>query len=309
MSEVSKKSLPWAKILIVAIPLWLAVSGGLGLWLHFRQQEKDRQDQRHAYRKDINADSVADDFAKIVNFLGPRHYGTTTSSESLQRMASMIEGAMGLSNIGYEVTKVAGKDQSGFTAPILMADVLRRKTKEEIWVLVPYDSPATLPRGQASASAVAASFAVAQTLVGRPLERNVRFVFLPMVDGDEQDQHAIAAQLQRLMAKHGEVWQVLLLGSMLHEGKLHAVCANAEQPMRRDLLKNVVISGDSQVQTRFCQILEQMNLPLAYLSTKPSEVISAEQEDEMLAAKKVIAVRAGDVAELLLLLANETQKK
>lgn len=313
MTTDARTSWPWAKILIVAVPVWLLVSGGVGLVLHFHYQEKERQEQKHAYRKDINAKSLADDFSKISSWVGARHHQTAEARSGLLRMASMIEGALGVNNIGYEVTKMAGKAQGDFTAPLLLADVLRRKTKEEIWLIVPYDSPASLPRGQASASAVAVSFAVAQSLVGRSFERNVRFLYVPMAYADEQDRLDMAAQVQRVIAVQGGAIQVLVLGSMLHEGKLTALTRDARQPLLREAADLVTASEDAEIclqgDGEFSSLLFEMNVPASLLLKKPLAEMTAGQEDSMEPGTVVLAQSASDVLEVLTRLAGNSQKK
>lgn len=313
MTTAARRSLPWAKILIVAVPVWLLLSGGVGLYLHFHYQEKERQEQQHAYRKDINAKSLADDFSKISSWVGARHHQTAEARQGLQRMASMIEGALGVNNIGYEVSKMAGKAHGDFTAPLLLADVLRRKTKEEIWLIVPYDSPASLSRGQASASAVAVSFAVAQSLVGRSFERNVRFLYVPMAYADEQDRLDMAAQVQRVIATQGGAIQVLVLGSQLHEGKLTALTRDSGQPLLRNAADLVTASEDAEIclqgDGEFSSLLFEMNVPAALLLKKPLAEMNAEQEDSLEPGTTVLARSAADVAEVVVRLAGESQKK
>jgi hypothetical protein len=313
MTTAARRSLPWAKILIVAVPVWLLVSGGVGLYLHFHYQEKERQEQQHAYRKDINAKSLADDFSKISSWVGARHHQTAEARSGLLRMASMIEGSLGVNNIGYEVSKIAGKAHGDFTAPLLLADVLRRKTKEELWLIVPYDSPAELTRGQASASAVAVSFAVAQSLVGRSFERNVRFLYVPMAYADEQDRLDMAAQVQRVIATQGGAIQVLVLGSLLHEGKLTALTRDSGQPLLRNAADLVTASEDAEIclqgDGEFSSLLFEMNVPAALLLKKPLAEMNAEQEDSLEPGTTVLARSAADVAEVVVRLAGESQKK
>lgn len=313
MTTAASRSLPWAKILIVAVPVWLLVSGGVGLYLHFHYQEKERQEQQHAYRKDINAKSLADDFLKISSLIGARHHQTPEARAGLLRMASMIEGSLGVNNIGYEVTKIAGKAHGDLTAPLLLADVLRRKTKEELWLIVPYDSPAELPRGQASASAVAVSFAVAQSLVGRSFVRNVRFLYVPMAYADEQDRLDMAAQVQRVISTQGGAIQVLVLGSMLHESKLTALTRDARQPLLREAADLMSASEDAQICLQedgdFSSLLFEMNVPASLLLKRPLAEMNTEQEDSLEPGSTVLARSAADVAEVLIHLAGESQKK
>jgi hypothetical protein len=313
MSEEQKQAGRGIKWLIVAIPIWLALSGGVGLWLHFRQEEKNRQKQEHAYRKDIDGKSLADDFTKMVDLLGPRHDKSDAARQSLQRMASMIEGAMGLSNIGYEVTRAAGRESQGVSAPVLMADVLRRKTEQEIWLIVPYDSPPQLPRGQSSASAVAVSLAVAQSLVGRDIDHNIRFLFLPAGFAEEQERLDAAAQVKRLIGAQGTPRLVLVVGGMLHGGKLSVVSRDAGSPTLREMQELVSVAEDASIclqdDGEFSSLLAEMNLPAVLIGTFPQEPMTAEQEDAMPAAKNLMTQSAAELVALLLQLADDVQKK
>ncbi len=300
------------KWLIVGIPMWLALSGGVGLWLHFRQQEREKQDHKHAYRKDIDAKSLGDDFSKIMDVIGPRHDDLDASRLSLWRMASMIEGAMGLNNIGYEVTRAAGGEGDRMSAPVLMADVLRRKTSQEIWLIVPYDSPSALPRGQATASSVAVSLAAAQSLVGRKLEHNIRFLFVPAAHAGEGPRREAAAQVKRLIAVQGSPRLALVIGSMLHEGKLSLISrqdGTSVVHQLRDLLSD---ADDAAICSRenneFSQLLAAMEIPSAHLCKRPESAMTALQEDAMPAAKNVMARSAEELVSVLLRLGGELQK-
>ncbi len=308
----AKRRINWVKILIVAVPVWLLVSGGIGLWAHFHYEEKERQEQRHAFRKDINALSLVDDFNKITQQIGPRYHASEEGRNGLQRMASMIEGSLGISNIGYEVKKVASLQDAESVAPLLLADVMRRETKEEIWLIVPYDSPASLPRGAASASAVSVSFAVAQSLVGQPLQRNVRFLYVPMAYAEEQ-RLDMAAQVRRLIGSTRVAVQVLVLGSMLHEGKMLALARDTELPLLRDAGDLIVISEGTEIcfqdDGEISSLLHEMNVPAALLFKKPDSEMSALLEDGIQAPAKVLAQSAEQVVAVLLRLSNPTQKK
>jgi hypothetical protein len=302
----------WVKILIVAVPVWLLVSGGVGLWLHFHYQEKERQEQPHAYRKDINAASLVDDFTKITEQIGPRHTQTEEARTGLHRMAAMIDGALGTSNIGYEVQRIAAVGSGDGKAPLFLMDVLRRTTSEEIWLVVPYDSTPEMSRGSASASAVAVSFAVAQSLIGQPLDRNVRILYVPSAYSDEQMRMDTAAQVQRLIASTKSAAQVLVLGTMLHEGELVALMRQSGQPLS-NAGKLVKVSEDAAIclqgDGEFSALLHEMNLPSALLFKMPEQQMAASLEDGIKAPATVLAESAGQVVQVLRHLASQPQKK
>jgi hypothetical protein len=281
-----------SKILIVVLPVWLAVSGGIGLWLHFQQQEKERQEQKHAYRQDIRAESVADDMQKIVERIGARHEASEAGKIGLLRMAAMIEGALGLNNIGYEVSKVASRGDDENVSPILLCDVMRRQTAEEIWVLVPYDSPSDLSRGQASASAVAVSFAVAQSLVGSTLPRNIRFAYLPSAHGAIEQRREMTERLQRLMKRRGAVVRVAVIGSMISE----------------DLVVQDIGKSPSD-QALWSELWPAREWPLSLLRAEGELPMNEQELDSCPVGSKVLASNAAQVVEQLRAWANEPQKK
>jgi hypothetical protein len=281
-----------SKILIVVLPVWLAVSGGIGLWLHFQQQEKERQEQKHAYRQDIRAESVADDMQKIVERIGARHGASEAGKIGLVRMAAMIEGALGLNNIGYEVSKVASRGDDENVSPILLCDVMRRQTAEEIWVLVPYDSPSDLSRGQASASAVAVSFAVAQSLVGSTLPRNIRFAYLPSAHGAIEQRREMTERLQRLMKRRGAVVRVAVIGSMISE----------------DLVVQDMGKSPSD-QALWSELWPANEWPLSLLRAEGELPMNEQELDSCPVGSKVLASNAAQVVKQLRTWANEPQKK
>lgn len=281
-----------AKILVIVLPVWLCVSGGIGLWLHFQQQEKERQEQKHAYRQDIRAESLADDWSKIVDRIGPRHESTDAGKLALQRIASMIEGALGLNNIGYEVSKVASRGDDQSVAPLLLADVMRRQTAEEIWVLVPYDSPSHLPRGQASASAVAVSFAVAQSLVGSDFSRNIRFAYLPAASAPLDQRREMTARLQRLMKRGGGVHRVVILGSMVQD-----------QVVEKELAKS------PSEQAQWSELWPTSDWPIVILRAESEQPMTDLEEDACPVGSKILASNAEHIVGLLRTWAGESQKK
>ena len=298
------------KFFVVLVPVWLLVSGGIGLWAHFHFQKKEQQEQKHAYRRSINEVSLLDDFAKITDDIGGRNLAQMNGADSLKRMSSMIEGSLGISNMGYEVKKVPGLEIDGVSLPIFTVDVLRRETKQEIWLVVPYDSPADVPRGAASASALSVSFAVAQALVGQPIENNVRFLFVPGGYASEDLRIDLLGKCQRLMSLGGRAKQILVLGSMLHAGPISAVGEDATQPIFvQQNIPIVVVSAAEygmQDDVRFSQLLLERGLPSTEIFAPADEAMAPQLEDSITPPAKLIAAQAEQV---LLLIRSLAQAK
>ena len=296
------------KFFIVLVPVWLLVSGGIGLWAHFHYEKKEQQEQKLAYRRAINEASLLDDFVKIADGIGARNLAQMNGVASLSRMSSMIDGALGVSNMGYEVKKIPGVEIDGRSLPIYTVDVLRRETKEEIWIVVPYDSPADAPRGAASASALSVSFAVAQSLVGQPMESNVRFLYVPGAFASEHLRMDLLGKCQRLILLGDRAKQVLVLGSMLHAGSLSAVGQDATQPLF--VQKNIPIAVVSaaeycmQDDVRFSQLLLESGVPATEIFAQADESIDPSLEDSMTPPAKLIAAQAEQVLSLIKSLAQ-----
>jgi hypothetical protein len=304
----ANKGFTWMKFFIVLVPVWLLVSGCIGLWLHFHIEKKEREEQRHAYRRAINEESLLDDFVKIADGIGSRNLTQMNGAASLGRMSSMIEGSLGVSNMGYEVKKIPGIIIDDVSLPIFTVDVLRRETKQEIWLVVPYDSPADSPRGAASASSLSLSFAVAQALVGQSLESNVRFLYVPGAFASEDLRMDLVGKCQRLIQLGDRAKQVLVLGSMLHAGALSAVGQDATQPLF--VQKNIPIAMVSaaeygmQNDVRFSQLLLEKGVPTSEIFARSDHMNDPKIEDSMTPPAKLIAAQAEQVLALIKSLAQ-----
>lgn len=300
------------KFFVVLVPVWLLVSGGIGLWAHFNFEKKEQQEQKHAYRRSINEVSLLDDFVKIADDIGGRNLAQMNGVASLKRMSSMIEGSLGISNMGYEVKKVPGVEIDGVSLPIYTVDVMRRVTKQEIWLVVPYDSPSNAPRGAASASALSVSFAVAQALIGQPIENNVRFLFVPGAYASEDLRMDLLGKCQRLMNLGGRAKQVIVLGSMLHAGPISAVGQDTTQPIfvQKNIPISVVTAAEYCMQddVRFCQLLLESGLPSTEIFARADESMEPHLEDSITPPGKLIAAQAEQVLLLIQSLAQAKAK-
>lgn len=299
----TKKPFSWAKFTIVAVPVWLLISGGIGLYLHFQVEKKEQQKNDRVFQKAISNSSVADDYQKITAVIGPRHHESAAGIVGLTRMAAMIEGALGASNMGYSITKTAGIEINGYTAPIIRADVLKKDTDKEIWLIVPYDSDPALERGAESAASLAVAFAVAQQLVGQEFTHNVRFLFTPTSPADEEKRLELLAKIQRMITHSNRVGQVVVLGSMSHQSSLHSLCRDPSMPiasLSQELLKpsngsEACLNEDGETST----ILFEMSLPAALICSKNEEPMTAEIADAQQPSATLLSSHAKSLAQIL----------
>ncbi len=198
--SVAQKRLAW---LLWVVPLWLAVSAGLGLWYYYHREKMRSQEEQERFAQSVSVESIADDLHKIVDVIGERNSSSVKASANLSRAASMVEGLLGPSNIGYAVTKIPGPAQW----PILQVSV---KGKDEsaptVWVVTSYDSQPGSSAG--NANGLAGSLAAAQAMAGDKPKGRVDFLFIPHAEDARAPLDGEITKLSRLRSKPGPIWLV-----------------------------------------------------------------------------------------------------
>jgi hypothetical protein len=198
-------------ILLVGLPLWLAASAGIGLWLHFQSEEQRAIDQQARFARAISIPSIEDDLRKFVTLIGERNASSPAAAESLSRAASMIQGILGPSNMGYAVQRQKGPAAH----PILHATLPGTDAKASpVWVLTGYDSRPGSPGGNLNASGVAATLAAAQALANSKHPSAVHFVFIPHVHDPTSPIAETVGPIRTLIAKFPEPRVVLCVDTM-----------------------------------------------------------------------------------------------
>jgi hypothetical protein len=299
----------WIKFIIVAVPVWLMVSGGIGLWLHFRAADQKERDNRLTYQKQINATSVIDDFKKITDVIGARHVASEQGRAGLTRMAAMIEGSLGPSNMGYQVIKHQGPLIEEVNFPLIEVAVMPKISATSLWVVVPYDAPADEARGAAAASSLAVSFAVAQALVAKELPTNIHFLFVPHAFADEDIRMNLAGKIQQVIDKKNGCSQVLVIGSQLHPGDLFASSRNSSVPLMKKAADLVEDPGAEAIcmqdNGELSAILFEAGLPSSLLLTQSPEEMSAELTDSITPQAQMLGDHAAQVLAVILRLAEK----
>lgn len=169
-------------LLLWLLPLWLLVSSMVGIWLHLRNRERSEEAGVLRLASGVSAEDLADDVAKLMGFVGERHGDDAVGARGLDRAAAMIEGALGPSNAGYRVERLAGPSMPAGRWPILIAKV-RGKDEDAppLWVVAGYDSRPGKTGAEANASGVASVMAAARAMAADLPERTVLFAFVPHV--------------------------------------------------------------------------------------------------------------------------------
>lgn len=196
-SEDSQPARRWLSVLLVLLPVWLIASAGVAIWLYFRNEEKREAKIDHAFSRMVSAESLADDVHKLAQVIGERHGGSESASNALSQAASMIEGALGPSNTGLEIRRLA----SPSAWPVLTAIIPGANPKESpVWLVASYDSRPGSPGVNANATGTAAVMATAQALVSTPLERPLQIAFIPHANDPDSPILETAARLSELVS-------------------------------------------------------------------------------------------------------------
>ncbi len=173
MTMTQRKTLRLVPVLLVLLPLWLVASGLFALVRYFKQEEEAVVLNAQRFSQSVSIPSVKDDLKKIVEVIGERNTGTPAQ---LSAMSSMIQGLLGLSNIGYDVKSMAGP--GGF--PVLQITLPSlQSSAAPLWVITSYDSPTGSRGAEKNATGVVATLATAQALAATRPGRPVHFLFLP----------------------------------------------------------------------------------------------------------------------------------
>ncbi len=183
----------WFTILLVLLPLWLVVSGGLAMWYYFHLEKIEAHVEQERFVQVVSIPLLQDDLTKIVTVIGERNASSDSAATGLSRTASMIAGLLGPTNTGYAVTKIPGPAEW----PLLQVTLTGKDPQAApVWVLTSYDSRQGSPGAEANATGLAATIAAAQALARDKPARSVHFVFLPHANDIESPVLETAAKFR-----------------------------------------------------------------------------------------------------------------
>lgn len=295
MTETASKRPRWVVVLLVIVPLWLVISGGLALWYFHHREKKQARVEQARFAQTISESSLADDLKKLVEIIGERNGSSESAGKNLSRTAAMIEGALGPSNTGYAIRKEQGP--AGW--PLIQV-VLRGKDENApaLWVVTSYDSRHGSPGVEANATGVAATLAVAQAMAADKPDANIHFVFLPHANDPEAPVLETATKLRTLATNAKTILCVEAMGAG-GELWLSSRDANAGPLSKIEGLgavrgADVICLGDD---VDLASILFEMGLPAVRVATRP--MIGADETDSKLPSPHVAANSTGRLLELI----------
>ncbi len=287
-----------ATLLLVLLPLWLAGSGAGALWYYFHREKQQALVEQEHFAQAVSIPLIADDLRKIVDVLGERNASSESAGANLSRAASMIEGMLGPSNIGYAVQRVSGPAEW----PILHVTLAgKNPTAPALWVSASYDSRAGSRGAEANATGLAATLAAAQALARDTPNAPVHFIFLPHSNDAESPTVETAAKFAGLIKTEGPPKAVLYVESMgggetlwLSSRDVSATPLNLVSGLGAVYGAEVVCLGDD---VDLASTLFEMNLPAVRVSTRA--LVTAGENDDRLPFAPTVAASSGRLIELI----------
>ncbi len=292
MEEKNLKRRRWVVILLCTIPLWLLVSGGLGIWGYFRAQKEEQKKEAARFAIVVSAPSMADDFQKLAVVIGARN-SAVDGGKGLTRAASWIEGILGPSNTGYAVQKFTGPETGGL--PILRIDLQGSEEKAPpLWIVSAYDSPTDEAGIADASSSVVAMVAAAQALAGDKPVRPVRFVFLPHGHEASQVVSTTETRLMKMISDEGKARSILCLGSLRGKGGLALASADSSNPALAALSALGTVLPVEKASGTLAARLFSNGLPAVSLTADPAEPVATDATDS-----ELLATSTGRFVELI----------
>jgi hypothetical protein len=298
MTDESPKRPLWVTLLLVSIPVWLLLSGAVGIWLHFRNDAKQALVEQERFAQSVSESQIEDSLKKLVTFIGERNPSSDDAAKNLKRAAAMIEGQLGPSNTGYTVHRTPGPA----TWPLIHVTLSGSQPDlPSVWVLASYDSKSGSPGAEANATGLTATLAAAQALANDKPARTVHFAFIPHANDPESPVIDTAAKFRELTEKSGAPHSVLYIEAM-GAGESLWLSSRDTNASPLNLIQNLgSIHGAEDVcladDTDFTSILFEMGLSSVRVATRP--VVTADETDQQIPPASTVAASTGRLVELI----------
>jgi hypothetical protein len=298
MSEENPKRPRWLAVLLVALPVWLMLSGAAGIWYFIHREKEAEISGRQRFARTVSVSSLADDMRKLTALIGERHTGSVEAGISLTRTAAMIEGLLGPSNTGYTVRRVRGPQEWPLLHVLLPGGEAKSAA---LWVVVSYDSRPGSPGVEANATGLAAVMAAAQAIADDRPARTVHFAFIPHANDPGAPVEKTAGMLRDLMRGTGPAGVVLCVEAMGGGSELWISARDAAAiPMKHThALGRVMDHGEatSGSTADLAGMLADSGLPAVRVATRSS--VMAGDPDARQPDSQMLASSAGRLIELI----------
>lgn len=282
--------------MLILLPLWLVVSTGIGLWMWYRAEISEAMVEPVKFTTPIDAGRLADDVRKLVEVVGARNAGSTKGGRGLTQVASMIEGALGVSNAGYRVELWPGPETPNGQWPIIVA-TLPGDQRAPLWLVAGYDT-AGGAGVEANSTGVASLMAVAQALAGQDLGRAVSFGFLPHA---YQAEGPVLRLLDEFTRKMGAAEMLLVVEAMGAGNKLMISSRDALALQHPAWTRHGEIVGAEAIclvdDFDLSSVLFELERPALRVATR--RVVAADEADDILPKAEVHVISTRTLAELV----------
>lgn len=305
MSEEPVRRRPWVVALLVLVPLWLLISGAVGLWLNFRQKAAEARVEQLRFVTPVKAELLADDMGKLMSFVGERNASSGAGPQGLTRAVAMVEGALGPGNAGYAIEKVRGPETPSGSWPLLIVSIRGKDEKAApVWVVTGLDSRGGSPGAEANASGIASTLAAANALAGLQPKRSIHFAFLPHAYDPESPVLAVLDLLRKRIGGTASV--VLAVESTGKSPKLMLSTRDAENIAPKLLGELGTTVGAEAIclvdDFDLSSALFEVGLPAVRVATR--DVVRPDEPDLELPDPQVHAEATRALVELIRRLAN-----
>lgn len=297
MTELAEESQrrKWVTLLLVVLPAWLAISGGVAIWYYFQREKSEARAQLEAFSRTVSADAIRDDLAKFIQVIGERHGSSENAAANLTRAASMIDGSLGPSNTGFTVSRLPGPADW----PLLYVTIPGTSPDAPaLWVVAGYDSRPGSPGAEANATGVVATLAAAQALAGEKPAMNLHFAFLPHANDPEAPILETAGKFAKLAGNQASILCVEAMGAgeelWLTSRDTDAMPLSKATGIGSIRGAEVVCLGDD---VDLASVLFEMGLPSVRVSTRA--MIPADDPDNQLPDPAAVAASSGRLIELI----------
>lgn len=286
-------------IFLWLLPLWLVLSSGLGMWLHYRGKAAAEQVEQARFVTTVNEEGLRDDMGKLLGFVGERHTSGAAGIQGLNRAAAMIEGSLGPANAGYRIEKFHGPETEGSSWPVIMATARGSDEKAApLWVLAAYDARPGTPGAEANASGVASVLAAAHALANATPKRSIHFAFVPHA----YDADSPLTEMQERLAKQiGTATTVLVVEATGAADKLMISSRDARNAVFTQAagLGEVVGAEAICLEDDFdlSAVLFELGVPTVRVSTRP--VVKTDEPDATAPDPKIHAAATRSLVRLI----------
>jgi len=168
------------QVFLVALPVGLAVAVVVALYIYqLRENRVAEPVAEGVYQKEPTAAALRDYVAKLGgDLVGERNQRDENTLRALNAAASLIEGALGPSNMGYAVHRQKISPAGSGLYNVWVENPGQRNPTEIVEVRVGYDSPRKEDGILRNAIGVAIALELAHAFSNTENRRTVRFVFL-----------------------------------------------------------------------------------------------------------------------------------